>query len=65
MEKMNKKGIVPILGIIWGVTALAAAIGGLILIAKPRPATSPLFASIPIWGWIVMILVLLVLLRRR
>jgi hypothetical protein len=64
MEKMNKKGVLPILGIIWGIAALAAAVGGLILIARPKPEPTML-ASIPIWGWILIIFLMLFLLRRR
>jgi hypothetical protein len=63
-RKMNKKGIAALL--IWGGAALAAGIGYLINATKPAaPANSVsgIVSSIPIWGWIVGGLVLLVLLK--
>ena len=62
---MNKKGLFPLL--IWGGAALAAGIGYLINATKPvakSGTAESLISSIPIWGWIVGGLVLLVLLKR-
>ena len=66
-NKMNKKGWASLL--IWGGAALAAGIGYLINATKPAAATptgvAGIFSAVPIWGWIVMILILLVLVRSR
>lgn len=59
IKKWNKKGGVPL--IIWGVAALVAGIGYLVSALKPAPTG---IAAIPIWGWIVGGLVLLILLKK-
>jgi hypothetical protein len=64
-KKMNKKGWVPLL--IWGGAALAAGIGYLINATKPAASSNSaagIISAIPIWGWIVIGLVVLVLLKR-
>lgn len=62
--KNDKRGVVQF---IWAGAALAAAGAWLISVIKPKPALTPtqtLLQSIPIWGWVVIALLLIVMLRR-
>lgn len=65
-KKINKKGWV------WLLAAVPAALAGLLLAWKSvtTPAVDPnsvsgIISSIPIWGWIIVGLVFLVLIMRR
>lgn len=63
-KKINKKGWLTL--IVWGVAALVAAGGYFLNASKPAPTgINGFISSIPIWGWIVIGLVALVLLRGR
>lgn len=62
--KNDKRGVVQF---IWAGAALVAAGAWLVSVIKPKPVTptQTIFQSVPVWGWVVMILILLVILRRR
>lgn len=61
--KNDKRGVVQF---IWAGAALVAAGAWLVSAFKPKQTvTQTIFQSIPIYVWIVAILFLLVLLRRR
>ena len=59
-KKWGKKGVGPAV-IIWGLAALATGLWGLISQLGPEPTG---IAAIPIWGWLVGGLVLLMLIKK-
>jgi len=65
MKKINRKAIA-FIPIIWAGAALATGIGYLITSAKPTPgpgSVESIISAIPIWGWIVGGLLIVVLIR--
>lgn len=54
---------------VWGAAAVTAGLGYLVNAFKPAPAAptgaAGIISSIPIWGWIVVGLVLLVLIMKK
>lgn len=63
-KRMDKRGFIQF---VWAGAALLAAGAWLVSVIKPKEAVSPtqtLLSSIPIWGWIVVALIVLVLIRR-
>ena len=59
MRQMNKKAAVGV--IIWGIAALLGGLGFLVNQTKPEPTG---IAAVPVWGWVIGGLVILILLRR-
>lgn len=67
LKKMNKKGFA--WALLWAIpTALAALVWGVNELSTPKPAAGSfesIISSIPIWGWVIVGLMFLVLLTRR
>jgi hypothetical protein len=64
-KRMNKKGQVLWL---WGVAAVVAAGAWFVSLVKPKAVLTPtqtFFQSVPIYVWIMIGLILLVLIRRE
>lgn len=67
MKKLNKKGIAPLL-IFWVVAGVASLVAGGYFLSQANKTVDTVgggWLGIPIFGWIVIILLLLVVLRSR
>lgn len=60
--KNDKRGVVQF---IWAGAALVAAGAWLVSKFQPKTPAQTFFSSVPIYVWVVAILILLVILRRR
>jgi len=54
----------PLPAIIWGVAAVISSIAGLLFVTKPESVTTGIMGAIPIWAWVVGVLLLVILLKK-
>lgn len=56
--------MVALVPLIWGLSFLTAGVGFIISKFKPTPETVGL-AGIPIFGWVIIVILILILLRKK